>query len=187
MSKKSFRVAAVAAALTVFGLAAPQTALAGTSNPAPKPASVSAGDIHFSAKATAKTKSLVKANLKAAAAGANVCGAGYNVSVYAERMPNPNQRYATLYLWTNGQSTGPSYDDKPICAVLANETGAKQSMGIRLKSNYTDDAAREDFGTFGTYAGPVYQNRGYCGTVYSYMKMGGRVVIDAVRGVGSCN
>ncbi|GAA2921434.1 hypothetical protein GCM10020221_17070 [Streptomyces thioluteus] len=116
-----------------------------------------------------------------------MCGAGYNVSVYAERMPSPTQRYATLYLWTNGQETGPRYYDKPICAVLANDTGAKQSMGIRLKSNYTDDAAREDFGTFGTYAGPVYQNRGYCGTAYSYMKVGGRVVIDTVRGVGACN
>ncbi|MEU7134993.1 hypothetical protein [Streptomyces sp. NPDC046261] len=183
--KTAIRVTVAATTMATLGIAVPQTAMAVTGEAPKAPASV--GSIQFSPKASAETKSVVAAAPQAAAAAGNACGAGYTQSVYAERLPSSTTRYATLYLWTNGKETGPSYYDRPICAVLWNDTGAKQSMGIRLKDNYTSTPHTENFGSFSTYAGPVYQNRGYCGEVYSYMKKGGRVVIDTVRGVGSCN
>ncbi|MFD5033536.1 hypothetical protein ACFWM0_24480 [Streptomyces sp. NPDC058405] len=147
---------------------------------------VSVAGVEVAEKAPAETKKTIAADPVTAAAAANACGTGYTISVYAERLPDA-RRFATLYVWTNGKTTGSSFYDKPVCAVLYNETGATQSMGIRLRSNYTSDAPTEDFGSYASYAGPVYQNRGYCGTVYSYMKMGGQVVIDTTRGVGACN
>lgn len=183
--KSAIRATVAATTMATLGIAVPQTAMA-ASGDAPK-APTTVGSVQFAPKASAKTKSIVAAAPRAAAAAGNVCGADYNQSVYAERLPSATARYATLYLWTNGKESGPSYYDKPICAVLWNDTGAKQYMGIRLKDNYTDTPHTENFGTFSTYAGPVYQNRGWCGEVYSYMKKGGSVVIDTVRGVGSCN
>ncbi|MEU7732286.1 hypothetical protein AB0B51_03985, partial [Streptomyces griseus] len=52
---------------------------------------------------------------------------------------------------------------------------------------YTATPDVQDFGTFSSYAGPVYQNRGYCGQAYSYMKAGSSVVVDNYLTVGSCN
>ncbi|MBC7274174.1 MAG: hypothetical protein H5T76_36640 [Streptomyces sp.] len=128
-------------------------------------------------------RSLVEANVEIAAAAANVCGSGYTISTGAARYGT----YGTTYTWTNGTTTGSSYYDKPICAVFFNDTGYTRYMGIRLKDNYTSTPDTQDFGSYGSYAGPVYQNRGYCGKAYSYMEVGGQAVVDNYLQVGSCN
>jgi hypothetical protein len=176
ITKRAAACAVAAVALSAFGLAAPQASA--VDGPTAK--------VTLAAKASAKTKSIVESNPQAAAAAATVCGAGYTQIIVAERLPDA-RRYATVYVYTNGTTTGPRFYDKPTCGVLHNETGSAQSMGIRLSDNYTATADDEDFGTFSTYAGPVRQNKGYCGEVYSYMKMSGRVVVDRVIRVGSCN
>ncbi|MFV5997161.1 hypothetical protein ACNPQM_33410 [Streptomyces sp. NPDC056231] len=134
-------------------------------------------------RASAETKRIIESNAEVAAAAANVCGSGYTISTGAARYGT----YGSVYTWTNGTTTGGSINDKPICAVFFNDTGSAHYMGIRLKDNYTATPDVEDFGTFSSYAGPVYQNRGYCGQVYSYMKVGSKVVVDNYLGVGSCN
>jgi hypothetical protein len=76
------------------------------------------------AAASAETRRIIRADVGAAAA-ANVCGTGYNISTGAWR----EGTYGTTYTWTNGRTTGFSYSDKPICGVLFNDTGAKDSNG----------------------------------------------------------
>ncbi|MFH8724907.1 hypothetical protein [Streptomyces termitum] len=134
-------------------------------------------------EAKAEGRALVEADLEAAAATANVCGSGYTLSTGAARYNN----YGTTYTWTNGTTTGSSYDDRPICAVFFNDTGVTRYMGIRLQDNYTSTPDTQDFGSYGSYAGPVYQERGYCGWAYSYMKVGSTVVVDNLLHVGQCN
>ncbi|MET9806858.1 MULTISPECIES: hypothetical protein [Streptomyces] len=134
-------------------------------------------------EAAAEGRSLVESRVEVAAAAANVCGAGYTISTGAARYGT----YGTAYTWTNGTTTGSSYYDKPICAVFFNDTGTAHYMGVRLKDNYTATPDTQDFGTFGSYAGPVYQNRGYCGQAYSYMEVGGKAVVDNYLQVGACN
>ncbi|GAA2580906.1 hypothetical protein GCM10010304_23340 [Streptomyces roseoviolaceus] len=134
-------------------------------------------------EASAETRRIIEAEAGIAAAAANVCGAGYTISTGAARYGTNG----TTYTWTNGTTSGDRYYDKPICAVFFNDTGSARYMGIRLKDNYTDTPHTEDFGTFSTYAGPVYQKRGYCGEAYSYMKSGSKVVVDNILTVGSCN
>ncbi|WP_326590880.1 hypothetical protein [Streptomyces brevispora] len=80
-----------------------------------------------------------------------------------------------------------SYSDRPICAVFFNDTGAAHSMRLKLSTNYTSIPDVEGSGTFSSYAGPLYQNRGYCGQTYSYMKAGTKVVVDNYMTVGACN
>ncbi|MYS32038.1 hypothetical protein GTW38_35045 [Streptomyces sp. SID7804] len=134
-------------------------------------------------QATAETKRIIESDARVAAATANVCGSGYTISTGAARYGT----YGTTYTWTNGTTTGDSYYDKPICAVFFNDTGYTRYMGIRLKDNYTSTADVEDFGAYRSYAGPVYQKRGYCGKAYSYMEIGGTAVVDNYLTVGSCN
>lgn len=118
------------------------------------------------------------------AAAANVCGSGYTISAGAARYGTN----ASLYLWWNGKYSGSNkLYDKYICGVLFNDTGSARSMGIRLKDNFTDTPHAEDFGTYSTYAGPVYQKRGGCGEAYSYMKSGSRVVVDNTYTMSGCN
>lgn len=133
--------------------------------------------------ATAATKQIIRSDAAVALAAANVCGSGYTISTGAARYGT----YGTAYTWTNGTTTGTRIYDKPICAVFFNDTGVAHSMGVRLADNYTDTPDVQDFGTYGSYAGPVYQNKGYCGQAYSYMKVGSTVVVDNYLGVGSCN
>ncbi|GGP51589.1 hypothetical protein ACWDY7_22210 [Streptomyces calvus] len=134
-------------------------------------------------QATAETKRIIESDARVATATANVCGSGYTISTGAARYGT----YGTTYTWTNGTTTGDSYYDKPICAVFFNDTGYTRYMGIRLKDNYTSTADVEDFGAYRSYAGPVYQKRGYCGKAYSYMEIGGTAVVDNYLTVGSCN
>ncbi|WP_338673410.1 hypothetical protein V1460_10100 [Streptomyces sp. SCSIO 30461] len=181
---------------TVAALLLGGTVLASTANAAdkPVPSNKSVEIVQFAGgqghglaldkNAPEGTKETLESNTLAAAATANVCGAGYTISTGAWRYGTNG----TTYTWTNGTSTGGSYYDKPICAVFFNDTGSTRYMGVRLNDNYTSTAATQDFGSYSTYAGPVYQKRGYCGTVYSYMKSSsGAVVIDNVQTVGSCN
>ncbi|GHC68365.1 hypothetical protein AB0N97_05830 [Streptomyces collinus] len=129
-------------------------------------------------------KALLQADATVTAAAANVCGSGYTISAGAARYGTN----ASLYLWWNGKYSGSNkLYDKYICGVLFNDTGAARSMGIRLKDNFTDTPHAEDFGTYSTYAGPVYQKRGGCGEAYSYMKSGSRVVVDNIYTMSGCN
>jgi hypothetical protein len=188
LTKTACAAATISAALVALFAAAPPASAAGAEDPGSKPAEaieiVTISGVKVDKEASAETRRIIRADLGAAAAAANVCGTGYNISTGAWR----EGTYGTTYTWTNGRTTGSSYYDKPICGVFFNDTGATRYMGVRLRSNYTSDASKEDFGRYSTYAGPVYQNRGYCGTVYSYMKdSNGRVVVDRVHTVGSCN
>ncbi|MFD5160457.1 hypothetical protein ACFWMJ_20680 [Streptomyces hawaiiensis] len=132
----------------------------------------------------AEGKALLEANTTMAAAAANVCGSGYTISAGAARYGTN----ASLYLWWNGKYSGSDkLYDKYICGVLFNDTGSARYMGIRLKTNRTDIPPTEDFGTYSTYAGPVYQKRGGCGEAYSYMKSGSKVVVDNTYVMHGCN
>ncbi|MFF4351733.1 hypothetical protein [Streptomyces sp. NPDC001530] len=175
------------AALALIGTSVPGQAVAATDTSLPRAATVHAGDLTFAPKASKQTRSIVAAKPSVAASASTVCGAGYTKIITAKRLPSDSTRYATVYVYTNGTTTGDLIYDVPTCGVLWNDTGSAQYMGIRLKDNYTATADDEDFGTFSTYAGPVRQKKGYCGEVYSYMKKGGRVVIDNLSSVGSCN
>ncbi|WP_369248990.1 hypothetical protein [Streptomyces sp. R41] len=176
-----------AATLTLIGTSVPGQAVAATDTPPPRAAAINADDLTFASKASKETRSIVAAKPSVAATASTVCGAGYTQIITAERLPSDTTRYATVYVYTNGTTTGDLIYDKPTCGVLWNDTGSAQYMGIRLKDNYTATPHDEDFGTFSTYAGPVRQKKGYCGEVYSYMKKGGKVVIDDLSSVGSCN
>ncbi|MFH9040459.1 hypothetical protein ACH4FA_14010 [Streptomyces sp. NPDC017966] len=146
-------------------------------------ATVDIKGVQVDEKASSDTRRIIEADAPAAVAAANVCGSGYTISTGAWRYDG----YGTTYTWTNGTS-GAGYYDRPICAVFFNDSGYTKYMGVRLRSNYTADAPAEDFGAFGSYAGPVYQKRGYCGTVYSYMEASnGNVLVDRTQTVGSCN
>ncbi|MER5555061.1 hypothetical protein ABT001_25885 [Streptomyces sp. NPDC002793] len=146
-------------------------------------ATVDVKGVHVAEQASDETRQVIASDPKVAAAAANVCGSGYTISVSAVRYST----HGTTYAWTNGKTTGDSYNDKPICAVFFNDTGVARSMGIRLKDNYTSTPDVEDFGTYSSYAGPVYQNKGYCGQAYSYMKAGSTVVVDNYLHIGACN
>ncbi|MGW4669317.1 hypothetical protein [Streptomyces sp. NPDC004324] len=144
-----------------------------------------AGGLRIAANAAKGTEEILKADVGAAAAAANVCGSGYTVSVSAMRYGT----YGTTYTWWNGTYSGSNtLYDRPICAVFFNDTGITRYMGVRLKDNYTATADTEDFGAYSQYAGPVYQNKGYCGRAYSYMEdASGKVLVDNYLAVGSCN
>lgn len=147
-------------------------------------ATVNIDGIEVDKGAPAETRDIIETDTAAAIATANVCGSGYTISTGAWRYST----YGTTYTWTNGKTSGSGYYDKPICAVFFNDTGASRSMGVRLESNYTADASVQDFGTYSTYAYSVYQKRGYCGTVYSYMKnSSGTVVVDNIETIGACD
>ncbi|UQA96706.1 hypothetical protein [Streptomyces halobius] len=188
--KKSIPAVLLASAALVVGFTAPTASAA---DPAPgggkmvavegaKSLSVDMDTVSKSAKMK-NTKTILESNPQMAAASANVCGSGYTISTGASRYGI----YGTTYTWTNGTETGDSYYDKPICAVFFNDTGYTRYMGIRLKDNYTATPDVEDFGAYRSYAGPVYQKKGYCGRAYSYMEVGGKAVVDNYLGVGSCN
>ncbi|MFB6552239.1 MULTISPECIES: hypothetical protein [unclassified Streptomyces] len=146
-------------------------------------AAIDVAGVKVDKEASDETKQIIAADTGAATAAANVCGSGYSISVDAARYGN----YGTTYTWTNGKKTGDSYYDRPICAVFFNDTGAAHYMRLKLADNYTSTPDVEDKGTFSSYAGPVYQNRGYCGQAYSYMKVGSKVVVDNYLTVGACN
>ncbi|MFI7409025.1 hypothetical protein ACIBU0_10200 [Streptomyces sp. NPDC049627] len=186
-AKTAFCSALAVSALALLGTSVPGQAVAATDTSTAGTSVVRANDLTFAPQASRSTRSLVAANPGVAVRAATVCGAGYTEILTARRLPNDSARYATVYVYTDGSTTGPHIYDKPTCGVLHNETGSAQYMGIRLKDNYTDTPHDEDFGTYSTYAGPVRQKRGYCGEVYSYMKKGGRVVIDSIDAVGNCN
>lgn len=176
------------AAMAMLGLMTAMPAASAAEHPAPKAnkpiATVDVKGVKVDKEASAETRRIIESDALAAIATANVCGSGYTISTGAWRYST----YGTTYTWTNGTTTGSSYYDKPICAVFFNDTGYTRYMGVRLRSNYTADAPAQDFGAYGSYAGPVYQKRGYCGTVYSYMEdSSGRVLVDSVQTVGSCN
>ncbi|MEZ3178720.1 hypothetical protein KYY02_08385 [Streptomyces pimonensis] len=186
--KTVIRIGVAAAAALGLMAAAPASSAAEhtsarTKQTSTTPATVDIKGVQVDEKASSDTRRIIEADAPAAVAAANVCGSGYTISTGAWR----HDGYGTTYTWTDGTS-GAGYYDRPICAVFFNDSGYTKYMGVRLRSNYTADAPDEDFGAFGSYAGPVYQKRGYCGTVYSYMEASnGNVLVDRTQTVGSCN
>ncbi|WP_203607666.1 hypothetical protein [Streptomyces sp. SID11385] len=174
----ALRLGSVAAALLALTVAAPAATAAETPT-----ATVSVQGVAVDTHASAGTKRIIAADAGVAAAAANVCGAGYTISVSAARYGT----YGTTYTWTNGKTTGSNYEDRPICAVFFNDTGTAHSMRLKLSDNYTATPDVEDSGTFSEYAGPLYQNKGYCGQTYSYMKVGSTVVVDNYMRIGACD
>lgn len=147
-------------------------------------ATIDVAGVRVDKEASDETKQIIAADAEVATAAANVCGSGYTISVRAARYGT----YGTTYTWTNGKITGDNaYYDRPICAVFFNDTGSAHYMRLKLADNYTSTPDVEDSGTFSSYAGPLYQNRGYCGTAYSNMKIGGKNVVDNYLTVGACN
>lgn len=183
--KTSVRLAGICAVLLAATVSAPAASAADAADPVSSTpiATMDIQGVQVDKQASDTTKRIVGADAKVAAAAANVCGSGYTISVSAARYGT----YGTTYTWTNGKTTGSSYNDKPICAVFFNDTGVAHSMRLKLADNYTATPDVQDSGTFSTYAGPVYQNRGYCGQAYSYMKVGTKVVVDNYLTVGACN
>ncbi|MFF1650546.1 hypothetical protein [Streptomyces sp. NPDC058240] len=176
------------ATTVMLGLMTAVPTASAAERPAPKGnapiATVEIKGIKVDREASAETRRLIEADPVSAAAAANACGSGYTISTGAWRYG----AYGSTYTWTNGTSSGSGYYDKPICALFFNDTGASRSIGVRLSSNYTADPTVQDFGTYSSYAGPLYQKRGYCGTVYSYMKdSSGKVVVDNTQTIGACN
>ncbi|MFE3826400.1 hypothetical protein [Streptomyces sp. NPDC059092] len=183
--KTVVRFASICAALLAVTMTAPAASAADQAQPKGNASveTMRVKGVEVDTQATDETKQIIASNPEVAAAAANVCGSGYTISVSAARYST----YGSTYTWTNGKTTGDSYYDKPICAVFFNDTGVAHSMGIRLKDNYTSTPDVEDFGTYSSYAGPVYQSKGYCGQAYSYMKVGSTVRVDNYLTVGACN
>ncbi|WP_241266719.1 hypothetical protein [Streptomyces scabichelini] len=192
-SRTALRAAVAVTALAVTAGMATTASAAQGDQPGPskslKTVSVQGAEgLSVDTAASKDTKAVIENNKTLAAAAANVCGSGYTISTGAWRLPTQTSVYGTLYTWTNGTTTGSRIYDKPICAVFFNDSGYTRYMGVRLSSNYTADPDKEDFGAYSTYAGPVYQKRGYCGTAYAYMEnSNGKVMVDALRTVGTCN
>ncbi|OLZ70809.1 hypothetical protein AV521_12385 [Streptomyces sp. IMTB 2501] len=146
-------LAAAAAGLGILGLATPQVAAA--DQPVPS----------ISGKADQHTRAIAAAHPTAAAAGATVCGAGYDL-YNAQQLPDA-RRFATLFVYVKGDN--PASNDAPTCAILDNNMSGAKWMKIKLCSNYTDEGCASDAGVYSQYAGPVYRNHGGCGTVTSLM------------------
>ncbi|MEV5877245.1 hypothetical protein AB0L75_24010 [Streptomyces sp. NPDC052101] len=146
-------LAAAAAGLGILSVTAPQVAAADQAVPS------------ISGKADQHTKAIAAANPKGVAAGATVCGTGYNL--YKADMLPDSSRLGTLFVYVKGNN--PSSNDAPTCAILDNNTVGKKWMKIKLCSNYTAEGCASDAGVYSQYAGPVYRNHGGCGTVTSLM------------------
>ncbi|WP_406278140.1 hypothetical protein OHT93_36455 [Streptomyces sp. NBC_00191] len=137
----------------------------------------------FSPEANAPTRAVAAADPAAAAAAANVCGAGYTL-YYAERLPD-ERRFGTLFIYTKPGAA----ENQPVCAIFDNNTGVAKYMKIKLCSNWIADGCTQDSGTFSQYAGPVYQKRGGCGKVTAIMTnsaSSSTALIDAVRSTTAC-
>ncbi|MFF4487206.1 hypothetical protein ACFY0F_12035 [Streptomyces sp. NPDC001544] len=167
-------LAAAAAGLGVLGAAAPQVAAA--DQPVPS----------ISVKADKHTRAIAAAQPKAAAAGATVCGTGYNL-YQAEMLPDASRK-GTLFVYVKGSN--PASNDAPTCAILDNNTSSAKWMKIKMCSNYIAEGCDSDSGTFSEYAGPVYRNHGGCGEVTSLMKSSSSsstYIINAIRDTTNCN
>ncbi|MHC0431128.1 hypothetical protein ACX6XY_13190 [Streptomyces sp. O3] len=177
--------ALAASALAMVAVSAAPAVSAETPD-VPADVEISALKVPVSGLASQETKKTVEANPQRAQLSGVVCGSSYPKLVRAERLPEPNTRKATLYIW-QGSKTGSGYYDKAICSTLWNDTGKAHYLRLKLCSNYTADPCDEDKGTFSSYAGPVYQKRGYCGQTLSQMKIGGKLVVNRYNRVGFCN
>ncbi len=171
-SKSVMRVTVAAAALASFALTAPQ-ASAVEAVPA-------AGGVRISAAADDATRAVAKAQPAAAAATANLCGAGYELT-FAEQLPD-SRRFGTLFLYRKGSSAS--------CAVFDNNLGSAKYMKLKLcetkaRPAGTPRVCSTDEGTFSQYAGPVRVND-VCGEVTAILKQDGIAIIDRVRLVPPC-
>ncbi|MCQ4083994.1 hypothetical protein NGB36_26255 [Streptomyces sp. RB6PN25] len=130
----------------------------------------------------------VRPNAQLEAAGSTVCGSGYTTIEEARRWTDSRGNpLGDVYTYTNGQTTGPNYQDKPVCAAFFNDIGASRYMKITLCDNYTGDPCTSDAGNYSSYAGPVYQRRGFCGTVTVLMKNGGTTIVSGTIGTSPCD
>ncbi len=187
--RTALRVCVAAVAMLGFMTTAPYASAAESGANTPLETVQFAGGqgegLAMAANAPEGTKEILESNAVAAAAAANVCGSGYTVSTGAARYGT----YGTAYTWWNNTYSGTNHlYDRPICAVFFNDLGSTRYMGVRLADNYTATADTQDFGAYSSYAGPVYQNKGYCGQAYSYMETpSGTVVVDNYLSVGTCD
>ncbi|WP_018548787.1 hypothetical protein [Streptomyces sp. LaPpAH-108] len=186
----AIRATLVAAALVGAAVAPASAASGSVSAPRAQAQTVrfaggEAKGLTMAASAPKGTEAILEADPAAAVAAANVCGSGYTISTGAARYGS----YGTTYTWWNGASSGSNaLYDRPICGVFFNDSGVTRYMGVRLKDNYTATPDTQDFGAYSQYAGPVYQNKGYCGQAYSYMEdANGKVLVDNYLSVGSCD
>ncbi|MFE9928120.1 hypothetical protein [Streptomyces sp. NPDC005533] len=174
VSKKSaLRVTVAAVAMASFALTAPQ-ASAVEAVPA-------AGGVQISAAADATTRAVVKAQPVAAAATANLCGAGYELT-FAEQLPD-SRRFGTLFTYRK-EGVG-------SCAVFDNNLGTAKYMKLKIcetskpRPAGTPRPCQTDEGNFSQYAGPVRVND-VCGEVTAVMKSNNIAIIDRVRLVPPC-
>ncbi|MHC0430862.1 hypothetical protein ACX6XY_11815 [Streptomyces sp. O3] len=180
------RTALATSALAMLAVAAMPQAIAAEAPDVPADITVSAENVPVSGLASEGTRKAVEQKPQRALLSGVVCGSSYPTLVHAERLPYPSNRKATVYIW-QGKTTGPNFYDKAICATLWNDTGKRHKVEARLCSNYTSDGCDTNSGWFSSYAGPVYQKRGYCGTMRSRMWIDGKMVVSRINRVGWCN
>ncbi|MFC1417652.1 hypothetical protein [Streptacidiphilus cavernicola] len=109
----------------------------------------------------------------AAHATGSICG-GYTNIVYANRYnDSKGNPMATIYVYTKGGAVDQYKLTTPTCAILYAEgaySGESKYMGVTLCSDYVAVPCTTDHGTYKSYAGPVYQAHGGCGSVTYVMK-----------------
>ncbi|KOU37214.1 hypothetical protein [Streptomyces sp. WM6368] len=169
--KSAMRVAVAAVAMASFGVTAPQAYAVGA---------VPAGGVRISDRADAAARAVAAAQPVAAAATANLCGAGYELT-FAEQLPD-SRRLGTLFTYRKA-GTG-------SCAVFDNNLGTAKYMKLKLcetkgRPAGTPQVCSTDEGNFSQYAGPVRVND-VCGEVTAIMKSNNIAIIDRVRLVPPC-
>ncbi|MBY8884127.1 hypothetical protein K7472_04610 [Streptomyces sp. PTM05] len=176
-------IARNAARLAVAGVTTLMSALAFATAPA-QAATFRNAEQHISTAQALR----IKPTAQMKADGTTVCGSGYNTIIAAQRFTGTGGTpLGDVYSYTNGKVTGPNYEDKQVCAAFFNDLGVSRYMKITFCDNYTADKCAVDSGNYSSYAGPVYQNRGYCGTISVVMNNGNTAVINGSIGSSPCN
>ncbi|MFC8421094.1 hypothetical protein ACFUN7_09475 [Streptomyces sp. NPDC057236] len=128
--------------------------------------SQAADDIRIGSGVDAESVAYAQAHPERVQAMANLCGAEYDTITLALRLPTETNRLGTL--WVYGGNGAAS--NQNTCSVFDNNTGGAKWMKLQLCDNYTSTPCAVDQGTFSSYAGPVWQKPGGCGTVTALMK-----------------
>ncbi len=147
------------------------TALSAALLVAPQAVAVDQPNVPIAQDADAVTRAVVKADRSAAAAAANVCGAGYTLKkgIPLPLGTEPGERLATLFSYENGGKG---------CVILDNNVGASRYMYLKVCK--TDGTACDpDEGNFTEYAGPVRVSSFACAPVTAKMgRTAGSLFID---------
>ena len=124
----------------------------------------------------------------AAHATGSICG-GYTNIVYANRYnDSKGNPMATIYVYTKGSAVDQYQTTTPTCAIFyaeGNYSGESKYMGVTLCSDYIGVPCTTNHGNFKSYAGPVYQARGGCGTVtYDMKNTAGTTIVSDSSALG---